>query len=99
MGRTGKETNSSQNSVGCKDSTPEQELQCLTPREIEVLTLVADGYTSQEIAEHLILSIKTVQVHRTHITEKLGLHTIAHLVRFALRHRLVELEGVERINR
>lgn len=93
MGRSEKENRSSQNSVGCEDRKARPELQCLTLREIEVLTLVAEGYTSQEIAEHLILSIKTVQVHRTHITEKLGLHTTAHLVRFALRYGLIELEA------
>jgi DNA-binding NarL/FixJ family response regulator len=80
---------------GAKNAHLRQGLQCLTPREIEVLTLVAEGYTSQEIAERLILSIKTVQAHRANITEKLGLHDIAHLVRFALRHRLVELEASE----
>ncbi len=80
------------NSVGCEDRTPRTEVQRLTSREIEVLTLVAEGYTSQEIAEHLVLSIKTVQVHRAHISEKLGLHDIAHLVRFALRYRLIERE-------
>src|ERR1700682_3141787 len=79
--------------LGAKNANLRQGLQCLTPREIEVLTLVAEGYTSQEIAERLILSIKTVQAHRANITEKLGLHDIAHLVRFALRHRLVELEA------
>ena len=93
MGRTRKENTSSQNGIVCEDRTSRPEMQCLTPREIEVLTLVAEGYTSQEIAEHLIVSIKTVQTHRMNIAEKLGLHTIAHLVRFALRHKLVELEA------
>ncbi len=99
MIRTKKENNSSKNRVRSEDLIPRPELQSLTPREIEVLTLVAKGYTSQEIAKHLVLSIKTVQVHRTHITEKLGLHTIAHLVRFALRHKLVELEADAPITR
>jgi len=70
-------------------ATPERELSVLTPRELEVLTQVAEGRTNQEIADRLILSIKTVQAHRANVMEKLGLHNITHLVRFALRHRLI----------
>jgi len=66
-----------------------RELSVLTPREVEVLTLVAEGSTNQEIADRLVLSIKTVQAHRANIMEKLGLHDITHLVRFALRHGLI----------
>lgn len=65
------------------------ELRVLSPRELEVLTLVAEGYTSQEIANRLVLSVKTVQAHRANIMEKLGLHDIPHLVRFAIRHGLI----------
>jgi DNA-binding NarL/FixJ family response regulator len=66
-----------------------RELQLLTPREIEVLTLVAEGHTNQEIADRLILSIKTVQAHRASVMEKLGLHDVTHLVRFAIRCGLI----------
>jgi DNA-binding NarL/FixJ family response regulator len=66
-----------------------RELQVLTPREIEVLTLVAAGHTNQEIADQLVLSIKTVQAHRSSVMEKLALHDITHLVRFAIRHGLI----------
>jgi DNA-binding NarL/FixJ family response regulator len=64
----------------------------LTPREIEVLTLVAAGHTNQEIADQLVLSIKTVQAHRASVMEKLALHDITHLVRFAIRHGLIPAE-------
>jgi DNA-binding NarL/FixJ family response regulator len=64
-------------------------LDVLTPRELEVLKLVAGGHTNQEIARQLVLSIKTVQAHRANVMEKLGLHDITHLVRFALRHGLI----------
>jgi two-component system response regulator NreC len=57
----------------------------LTDREREVLTLVAQGYTNQEIAERLLVSVKTVETHRAHIMSKLGLQTRAELVRYALR--------------
>ena len=68
-----------------------QELQVLTPRELEVLRLVAEGRTNQEIADRLVLSIKTVQAHRANVMEKLGLHDITKLVRFAVRHGLIPL--------
>lgn len=67
----------------------DQDLKVLTPRELEVLKLVAEGNTNQEIADRLVLSIKTVQAHRASVMEKLGLRDVTHLVRFALRHRLV----------
>jgi DNA-binding NarL/FixJ family response regulator len=70
-----------------------QELKVLTPRELEIVTLVAEGYTNQAIADRLTLSIKTVQTHRANVMEKLGLRDITHLVRFALRHRLIDAEN------
>ena len=69
-----------------------QELRVLTPREVEVLTLVAEGRTNQEIANQLVLSVKTVQAHRANVMEKLGLHDVTHLVRFAIRHGLISSE-------
>ena len=66
-----------------------QELSVLTPREVEVLKLVAEGRTNQEIANQLVLSVKTVQAHRANVMEKLGLHDVTHLVRFAIRHGLI----------
>ena len=69
-----------------------QALQVLTPREIEILKLVAEGYTNQEIADQLTLSIKTVQAHRANVMEKLDLRDITHLVRFAVRYGLISPE-------
>jgi RNA polymerase sigma factor (sigma-70 family) len=70
-------------------SNLEQALQILTPREIEILKLVAEGHTNQEIADQLTLSIKTVQAHRANVMEKLDLRDITHLVRFAIRYGLI----------
>ncbi len=67
-------------------------LQLLTPREIEILRLVAEGRTNQEIADQLTLSIKTVQTHRANVMEKLNLRDITHLVRFAILHGLIPPE-------
>ncbi len=64
-------------------------LSILTSREVEVLKLVAEGCTNQDIANRLVISIKTVQAHRANVMEKLGLRDVTHLVRFALRHGLI----------
>ncbi len=61
----------------------------LTPREVEVLRLIALGHTSVEIARKLHLSPRTVETHRAHIHRKLGLATRAELVRYALRRGLL----------
>lgn len=62
----------------------------LTEREREVLTLIAQGLSNQRIAEKLYISIKTVQTHRAHVLEKLGLHDRTELVRYAIRKGLIE---------
>ena len=62
----------------------------LTSREREVLQLIAEGKTNKEIATGLNLSVYTVDGHRTRIMEKLGLHSVGELVRFAVRNGLVE---------
>jgi DNA-binding NarL/FixJ family response regulator len=64
-------------------------LEALTPRQREVLQLVAEGQTSKEIANQLGLSFKTVDAHRAQIMERLGLQDLAGLVRFAVRVGLV----------
>jgi DNA-binding NarL/FixJ family response regulator len=64
----------------------------LSSREREVLQLVAEGWTNQDIADHLGLSIKTVQSHRAAVMDKLDLRDVTHLVRYAVRHGLVDPE-------
>jgi len=61
----------------------------LTEREREVLQLIAEGKSNQDIADHLIVSIKTVQTHRAHIMEKLGMHDRTELVKYAIRTGMV----------
>jgi two-component system response regulator NreC len=61
----------------------------LTPREVEVLRMIALGHTSVEIARKLHLSPRTVETHRAHIHKKLELSTRAQLVRYALRRGLL----------
>jgi two-component system response regulator NreC len=62
----------------------------LTEREREILKLVAEGYTNNQIAEQLVISPKTVDTHRTHIMDKLNLHSRAELVKYAMRRGLLE---------
>lgn len=63
----------------------------LTPREREVLQLIAEGYTSKEIAEMLSLSVKTVQAHRTSLMQKLDLHDRGDLIKYAIQKRIIEV--------
>jgi two-component system response regulator NreC len=63
----------------------------LTERERQILRLIALGYTNQEIAGQLFLSVRTIEAHRRHILDKLRLTTRADLVRYALERRIVEI--------
>ena len=62
----------------------------LTERETEVLKLIALGHTNSEVAERLHLSVRTVESHRVHVNQKLGIQNRAELVRYALDHGLME---------
>ncbi|MCA0445146.1 MAG: response regulator transcription factor [Bacteroidetes bacterium] len=63
--------------------------QSITGREKEVLTLIAEGYSSKEIAEKMNLSEKTIGTHRNNLMKKLGIHKTAELVRYALEKKIV----------
>ena len=62
----------------------------LTPRELQVLKLIAEAYSSKEIAQELVISIKTVERHRANIYEKLNIRDRVELTRYAIREGLVE---------
>jgi DNA-binding NarL/FixJ family response regulator len=70
------------------DSQPREEP--LTAREQEVIKLIAEGYSSRDIAQALVISEKTVERHRANILEKLGMHDRVQLTRYAIRRGLVE---------
>jgi two-component system response regulator NreC len=63
----------------------------LTGREREVLQLVAEGYTNQEIADRLVLSIKTVEAHKAHIMTKLRAQNRTDLIKYAIRQGIISL--------
>jgi DNA-binding NarL/FixJ family response regulator len=69
------------------EATPEEPL---TPRELEVIKLIAEAHTSEEIAELLVISKKTVDRHRANILEKLGMRNRVELTHYAIRRGLVE---------
>jgi DNA-binding NarL/FixJ family response regulator len=65
----------------------------LTPRQREILQLIAAGYTTKEIAQRLEISVKTVEMHRAQLMDRLDIHDIAGLVRYAIRTGLVAADG------
>lgn len=65
----------------------------LTERERQVLKLIADGLGNQEVADALIISVKTVERHRANILAKLGLHSRTELVKYAIRKGLIQVEA------
>ena len=64
----------------------------LTPRELEVLQLIAEGKTNRTIAETITVSVKTVEKHRANLMSKLDVHDLPGLIRTAIKHKLVILE-------
>jgi DNA-binding NarL/FixJ family response regulator len=62
----------------------------LSPREREVVQLIAEGRTNKDIARELGLSVKTADAHRTNVMRKLDLHSVSELVRYAVRNRIVQ---------
>lgn len=64
----------------------------LTKREHEILALVATGKTNKEVSEALFISVKTVETHKTHILDKLGLKNSAELVRYAIKNNIISVD-------
>jgi len=69
-----------------------QPLEVLTPRQREVLQLIAEGFSNKQIAQKLSVGVKTVESHRTELMERLDIHGIAGLVRYAIRLGIVRSE-------
>jgi DNA-binding NarL/FixJ family response regulator len=73
---------------------PDLEMTKLTPREREVVQLLAEGKSSKEVACHLNLSVKTAETHRSNIMRKLGLHSVSELVLYAVRNNIIQVSGL-----
>lgn len=76
-------------SISSCEKKKEVEERC-SARELEILTLIASGFTNQQIADHLFLSKRTVEGHRQHLLEKTESKNTASLIKFAVKHGLVE---------
>jgi two-component system response regulator NreC len=74
---------------------PTRPINILSDRELQVLTLVARGYTSAQIARQITVSVKTVETYRSRLTEKLGLRTRSDVIRFAMQMGLLTPETLE----
>jgi NarL family two-component system response regulator LiaR len=85
---------SASSSASRSEAALHPQLEQLTEREKEVLTLIAKGLTNQQIGEKLFISIKTVQAHRANLMEKLDLHDAVELTKFAIRSGLVSLDDI-----
>ncbi len=70
---------------------PQEEVDSLSPREREILQLIAEGYTNKQIAEILSISIKTVQAHRNNLMQKLDLHDRGELIKYAIQKKIIEI--------
>lgn len=78
---------------GVKSGQEVEKYKKLTDREREILRLVAEGCTNQEISERLFISPTTVQTHRAHMMSKLALHNRTELIKYAIRHGLIGIEN------
>ena len=72
-----------------RQEDPQSPFQILTPRQSEILQLIAEGLSTKDIARKLDLSIKTIDTHRTQLMDRLDIHEVAGLVRYAVRTGLV----------
>src|ERR1044072_2948153 len=75
-----------------KSGTKRDLLATLSPRQREVLRLIAEGRTTKQIAQVLTISVKTVETHRAQLMERVGIHEVAGLVRYAIIVGLIEVE-------
>jgi len=78
--------------VGEEPQQPADPYDNLTPREKQVLQLIAESKTNRQVAQELNISIKTVQTHRANLMNKLDIHDQTSLVKYAIRRGLVQLE-------
>jgi DNA-binding NarL/FixJ family response regulator len=79
--------------LGRQGSTAGPVTKTLTPRQREILQLLAEGYSTKQISQRLSRSVKTIEMHRLHIMQKMGFDSIADLTKYAIRKGLASLEA------
>jgi len=67
----------------------------ITPRELEIIRLLAEGKSNKELSTQLGITVRTVETHRSKIMLKLGLHSLAELIHYAVRNRIISVKGPE----
>jgi DNA-binding NarL/FixJ family response regulator len=76
---------------------PQRQAECVaarpTPRELEIIRLLADGKVNKEIAYELGIAVRTVEAHRAKVMQKLGFHSLADMIHYALLHGIISLKG------
>jgi len=77
-----------------KDGKTKSVVDLLTSRELEILKLIAEGYKNKDIADHLFISSKTVEKHRSNLMEKLNLRNTAALTAYAIEKRIIPVEKI-----
>jgi two-component system response regulator NreC len=80
-------------SRGIAESTPRPRSATLTPREKEVLKLLAEGFRVKDVASNLKLSVKTIEAHKFNLMRKLDIHNKAQLVQYAFQKRIIPLQS------
>jgi len=70
--------------------SPAERVERPTPRELQILQLIAEGRSSKEVAQFLCISVKTAETHRTNLMRKLDIHSVSELVRYAIRHGIIQ---------
>jgi two-component system response regulator NreC len=78
-------------SIQNNEKINDEDVEKLSTREIEILTLWGNSYTNPEIADTLHISIRTVETHKTHIMQKLNLKTQVDLIKYAIRNNIIDL--------
>jgi DNA-binding NarL/FixJ family response regulator len=80
--------------TGNQPDAAEQSQARPTPREVEIIRLVAKGKANKEIAAQLGITVRTVETHRAKIMNKLGLHSVAELIHYAIRNKIVSERNI-----
>jgi len=76
-----------------RESDPGDPMSRISGREREVLTLIAEGFSNKEIASQLNIGVRTVETHRERIMDKLDIHSVAGLTKFAIAHDMTSVDG------
>jgi DNA-binding NarL/FixJ family response regulator len=81
--------------AGSKPDEAKAEGPRITPRELEIVSLLAQGKSNKELSAQLGITVRTVETHRSKIMLKLGIHSLGELIHYAMRNQIISLKGPE----